>query len=607
MKKEKKSAGKKTGGNLYSLLLNLNIIYTVFAVIICAIACVFTFRERRQQVISLLDAAFVRVCGEYKSILDNYWQVYMPIFEDSDNTYEILHKYFGEGKALTYNDRGNLYTALREILVRNNGLQFIGLYSPERADNYLLLYSETSLSDVKRSESLIRELRSEDHIETRRLFHIPGQGTLDAALCVISPAPYPEKYGVILAGFSLNSFNVILKDMLSLPESFRIRILRDHQIVYDSGDAYDADIGFQPPDNGTGVYHSGDDTFYYRSAYAGDNLSVGYYSVMLSELNRLGNAQTMKIILVSMAVWILPMIVQLFILKFALRGVSVIQSGLNRMNDNAPNYKLPDNLYGELSQIASEINEMSDRLDEHMRKAYYYELKEKDARMAELQASFNPHFLYNTLEMLRSKSYANGDEETSELIAQLSALFRGLIGNRTFISLREELAFGSRYFALLNARYGDSVEVEYDIDNEWLDLGIIRNTFQIIIENYFVHGFEEDKEDKYIHISGVSEDGDGICFIVEDNGRGMDDEALARLQRSLLEPIGQEEKSYGLKNLSQRIKLFYGDNYGVAVGHSADGGLRVEIHMRKMRVDDKTRPSIGKEEQADKILGPLIQ
>ena len=431
---------------------------------------------------------------------------------------------------------------------------------------------------------------------------------MDAALCVVSPSPYPDSRGIIIAGFSLNSFELALKGTPSLPKSFRVRITRNGAMIYDSDNLYDAESGFVPGAPGEGVSMEGGSECYFRSLNAGDNLSIAYYTVSLKELTALGNAQTIKIILVSTAVWILSIIVQFFILKIALRGVSVIQSGLTRMNDRVSNYKLPDDLFGEFSQIASNINEMSDRLDENMRKAYYYELREKDAKLAELQASFNPHFLYNTLEMLRSKSYSNGDEETAELIAQLSALFRGLIGSKTFISLRDELAFSSRYFTLLNARYGDSVEVEYDIDNDLLDLGIIRNTFQIIIENYFVHGFEDDKAYKYIHISGVSEGQDGICFVIEDNGRGMNAGALKQLQDSLSESNVGGEKSYGLKNLNQRIKLFYGTAYGLSVDHSKDGGLRVEIHLRKMHVDDYHPQSNGDlDMQENPLLERLIE
>lgn len=228
-------------------------------------------------------------------------------------------------------------------------------------------------------------------------------------------------------------------------------------------------------------------------------------------------------------------LILLFMNRSIAKEVTVIREGLDQIADNNLSYRLPtDFQQGGLPEIAQNINEMSARLNENIQKAYYFELKQKDAQLAELQTAFNPHFLYNTLEMLRSKSFSNGDIETADLISQLSALFRGFINAKTFISLKEELNFSNRYFTLLSARYGD---------------------------------------------------------MVEDNGSGMTDEALQELNQQIAQPIRHGDKSYGLKNLNQRLKLFCGPDYGLWLSHSEKGGLCVQIKLKKLRVEDyeKTR------------------
>lgn len=285
-------------------------------------------------------------------------------------------------------------------------------------------------------------------------------------------------------------------------------------------------------------------------------------------------------------------LILLFMNRSIAKEVTVIREGLDQIADNNLSYRLPtDFQQGGLPEIAQNINEMSARLNENIQKAYYFELKQKDAQLAELQTAFNPHFLYNTLEMLRSKSFSNGDIETADLISQLSALFRGFINAKTFISLKEELNFSNRYFTLLSARYGDMVEVGYNIDSELLSYGTIRNVFQLMIENYFVHGFTRESDDNHIYLTGKSVDQETMVFLVEDNGSGMTDEALQELNQQIAQPIRHGDKSYGLKNLNQRLKLFCGPDYGLWLSHSEKGGLCVQIKLKKLRVEDyeKTR------------------
>ncbi|MCD8130800.1 MAG: histidine kinase [Lachnospiraceae bacterium] len=189
--------------------------------------------------------------------------------------------------------------------------------------------------------------------------------------------------------------------------------------------------------------------------------------------------------------------------------------------------------------------------------------------------------------MLKNKSYLNGDTETSDLISQLAALFRGLINTKVFISVKEELAFANRYLTLMSARYGDCVESDYDIPSELLNYGIIRNVFQLLIENYFVHGFSADAEKtRRILLSGKSTDATHMIFCVTDNGTGLSAEDMQILNEKIQEPIRHGEKHYGLKNLNQRLKLFYGPDCGVKVLPGMDGGLCVQITMRKMTVEE---------------------
>jgi hypothetical protein len=228
-----------------------------------------------------------------------------------------------------------------------------------------------------------------------------------------------------------------------------------------------------------------------------------------------------------------------------------------------------------ISILAVNLKKSGDR-------AYYYELKQHDAELSELQAKFNPHFLYNSLEIFRVRCQKNGDHETADLITQLAGIFRGFIGSKTFIPIQEELAFSKRYLALFRARYGESVRILYDIDTPVLQYGIIRNVFPPLIENYFAHAFDAARDDNFIIFRGRVESEKTILISVEDNGQGMTEGHLAALNGSFREKVTAEYDSYGLKNLHQRLKLFYGDQYGIMVRSNADRGLSIDIRIAKM-------------------------
>ena len=112
-----------------------------------------------------------------------------------------------------------------------------------------------------------------------------------------------------------------------------------------------------------------------------------------------------------------------------------------------------------------------------------------------------------------------------------------------------------------------------------MDYGIIRNVFQPIIENYFVHGIDTSRQDNTLCFKGRMADEKTMCISVEDNGQGMPQEELEKLNAKLQEPIASEKESYGLKNLSQRIRLFYGDGYGLQLHNNLSGGLTLEMRV----------------------------
>lgn len=579
---------KHSHHSINRLFLILYLTYFSFLFVIGSIACYFSYREKHEDILASMNLAFTQIDQEYSDILENFWQAYMPIFEKNSTSYSIFKTYFSHEKAddLTPLERLSLIDALNQMRIRDSRILWIGVYSDNRDVNYVLYSENTTLTVITEDFPYLQQLQN----KTQQM-EIYGNtdeaaNSYAASFAVCGGVPTGMGSGKIIIGYNMQKIYSICGDAASsIPYQFDF-ISNGATIFHYQTNSLNTN--YIPYEIGTGIVSNDDgQKFYVHCANSGDNLTTLSYSIPQPALfyNSMLRTPTVLLLLSSFAALALTMH---FVLSHAItKEIEVIQNGLKKLASDQLDYRLPTKFQQNgLPEIAENINAMSDKLNENIKKAYYFELKQKDAQLAELQASFNPHFLYNTLEMLRSKSYANGDEETSELIAQLSALFRGFINAKTFISIREELAFSNRYLNLLNARYGNSVDVSYDINGSLLDYGIIRNVFQLLIENFFVHGFNSESDSNEIRFYGISLDDSTMLLTVEDNGCGMNESDLAELNKSIDSPIRHGEKSYGLKNLNQRIKLFYGSECGMTIKSADGGGLHIEIRLKKIRVSD---------------------
>ena len=115
-----------------------------------------------------------------------------------------------------------------------------------------------------------------------------------------------------------------------------------------------------------------------------------------------------------------------------------------------------------------------------------------------------------------------------------------------------------------------------------MDCFVIRNIFQPLIENYFEHAYNSNRNDNCLWLHGKKVKEDMLCLSVDDNGMGMTPESIQILQMSLNSMASDENDSYGLRNLHQRIRLYYGKDYGLTITSNSHGGLSVVIHIRRI-------------------------
>ncbi|MDR2655500.1 MAG: sensor histidine kinase [Oscillospiraceae bacterium] len=206
-----------------------------------------------------------------------------------------------------------------------------------------------------------------------------------------------------------------------------------------------------------------------------------------------------------------------------------------------------------------------------------------------LQAQINPHFLYNTLDsivwMIESERYP----EAITMVTALASLFRiSLSKGKNIISIGEELKHAQNYLHIQKIRYKNKFSVEINADSEILSCGTIKLIVQPLIENSIYHAMQIMDGDGEIKINGYQKNG-GVYIEVRDNGMGMTQEKIASLLEDTSEPAPVDERSgsgIGLKNVHQRIKLYYGQEYGLEIESELDEGTTVRIHLPYARFDE---------------------
>lgn len=209
--------------------------------------------------------------------------------------------------------------------------------------------------------------------------------------------------------------------------------------------------------------------------------------------------------------------------------------------------------------------------------------KQKEIQFEMLASQINPHFLYNTLETIRMKAYCNGERELAGVVKKLSKLLRrNLEVTDRRVSLASELEMMEAYLSIQRFRFGERISyyIENDIDSTKYYL--LPLLLQPVVENAFIHGLESKQGDGKI-ICSIKEKEIGVEIIISDNGLGMSKERLDQVQRSLQGESLPGKKRVGLRNIHERIKLYYGERYGINIQSIENEGTTVTIVLPRMQ------------------------
>ncbi|MDO5423816.1 MAG: histidine kinase [Eubacteriales bacterium] len=223
----------------------------------------------------------------------------------------------------------------------------------------------------------------------------------------------------------------------------------------------------------------------------------------------------------------------------------------------------------EIGEIGNALKETVNHNIELKERLLSLRLKERESELLLLQAQINPHFLYNTLDSIYCKAEIENQTEIACMVGALSDIFKiSLSRGNSEIKISEELAYIKKYMQIQNIRYENRFELILEVDEDILELHIIKLILQPFVENAMYHGLEAKIGKGFIELKG-ERIGDEIYFTITDDGIGMEDPSVLY-------------SGFGVKNVIDRIHLFYGEEYGITVSSEAHVGTKIEIRIPVM-------------------------
>ncbi|MBD2870881.1 sensor histidine kinase [Paenibacillus arenilitoris] len=276
----------------------------------------------------------------------------------------------------------------------------------------------------------------------------------------------------------------------------------------------------------------------------------------------------------SICIFFTILIPSLFIGNFAKRTHNIIRF-TRKVKQGDLSARIEDVKEDELGQISKSFNDMLEELNQYIDRVYKAEIKQKHTELAALEARVNPHFLYNTLEVIRMRAVSQGAGDVGEMIYSLSVLFKSYVQQKPNYTLQDELEACRLYLELFRIRYKDKFAYDIRCEPGLKGKAALKMSLQPVIENYILHGLRTDRHDNRIEIA-VRKDGDLIRAEVTDNGKGIEPGRMEEIRRGLDDPDANAE-SFGLRSIHERLRLLYGPGYGIEIESTPEEGTTVTV------------------------------
>lgn len=246
--------------------------------------------------------------------------------------------------------------------------------------------------------------------------------------------------------------------------------------------------------------------------------------------------------------------------------------------------KLYNNSSPEIETFSKRMNQMIERINALNKELMATQLGKKDAEIKALQSQINPHFLFNTLQCIKALAVCERTYDVSRISTMIGAILRYAISDsREFINIREELEYVKQYIEIQNYRYPEKINYKFEVEENCYDLKCIKFMLQPIVENAIQHGMDYSHSILHIIIK-VQEMNENVLISVKDDGKGISQEKLCVIRGWL--SAKKQQEHIGIKNVHDRLRLNFGEKYGLWIESTLGQGTKVTLLIPWIREEN---------------------
>lgn len=233
----------------------------------------------------------------------------------------------------------------------------------------------------------------------------------------------------------------------------------------------------------------------------------------------------------------------------------------------------------EMSMLSTSLNSMIDKINELLNQVTTEQIRLRKAEFELLQSQINPHFLYNTLDAIVWLAESGEKEKVVSTVGSLSDFFRASLNQgKDIVSIKEDIGHVRSYLEIQRVRYQDILDYEIDVPEEVFPYAIPKITIQPLVENALYHGIKNKRGGGKIRITGKKYE-DYLILSIIDNGTGISSDRLSVVLNNINNRAESEKTTYGLYNVNERIRLDFGDEYGLNIESVFGEGTTVSIKL----------------------------
>ena len=284
--------------------------------------------------------------------------------------------------------------------------------------------------------------------------------------------------------------------------------------------------------------------------------------------------------LAAVAILLAALVSSIVISRALSRPLKGLSRAMRQFEKNADTFTYaPVGGAREVQELSESFSHMVVKIQHLMETVRREEINLRKTELKALQAQINPHFLYNTLDSIAWMCEQGRNDEAVQMVNALAQLFRISISRgHELIPIRSELRHAESYLKIQKHRYKNQFSYRFDVDESCLDFLCNKITLQPIIENAIYHGINGLVDEGEIVIT-LRADGSDVVFTVADNGVGMEEEQI----QAILRKERSDHTGIGIKNVNDRLKIYFGEGYGITIDSEPDVGTTVTIRMPQVR------------------------